>query len=83
MDIRKLATFVDLADTLNYTETASRLFTTQATISKQIKSLEVALDTVFSRSLPSRDHADGSRRAGVALCPANCRRAKGNVRATS
>lgn len=47
MDIRKLATFVDLADTLNYTETASRLFTTQATISKQIKSLEVALDTVL------------------------------------
>lgn len=47
MDIRKLATFVDLADTLNYTETASRLFTTQATISKQIKSLEVELDTVL------------------------------------
>ncbi|WP_407892318.1 LysR family transcriptional regulator [Lacticaseibacillus sp. N501-2] len=47
MDIRKLATFVDLASTLNYTETASRLFTTQATISKQIKSLEVELDTVL------------------------------------
>lgn len=47
MDIRKLATFVDLADTLNYTETASRLFTTQATISKQIKSLEVELDTIL------------------------------------
>lgn len=47
MDIRKLATFVDLAATLNYTETAGRLFTTQATISKQIKSLEAELDTVL------------------------------------
>ncbi len=44
MDTHKLASFVDLAQTLNYTETAARRFTTQATISKQIKSLEQALN---------------------------------------
>ncbi|WP_461213882.1 LysR family transcriptional regulator [Lacticaseibacillus sp. GG6-2] len=44
MDTHKLASFVDLAQTLSYTETAARRFTTQATISKQIKSLEQSLD---------------------------------------
>lgn len=51
MELRKLATFVDLAKTLNYTETASHLYITQATVSKQIKSLEEELDVeLFDRS---------------------------------
>lgn len=45
MDTRKLAAFVDLAHTLNYSQTAARLFTTQATISKQIIALEKELET--------------------------------------
>ncbi|WP_054749441.1 LysR family transcriptional regulator [Lacticaseibacillus thailandensis] len=45
MDIRKLRTFVNLAHTLNYTETAAALFTTQATVSKHILSMEKELET--------------------------------------
>ncbi|WP_462399734.1 LysR family transcriptional regulator [Lacticaseibacillus pantheris] len=45
MDIRKLRTFVNLAHTLNYTETAAALFTTQATVSKHIISMEKELET--------------------------------------
>ncbi|KRK99667.1 LysR family transcriptional regulator [Secundilactobacillus odoratitofui DSM 19909 = JCM 15043] len=44
MDIIKLTAFVDLAETLSYTKTAARLFSTQATISKQILALEKELD---------------------------------------
>ncbi|KRM60200.1 LysR family transcriptional regulator [Secundilactobacillus malefermentans DSM 5705 = KCTC 3548] len=40
MDTRKLATFVDLAQTNNYSKTAERLYSTQATVSKHILSLE-------------------------------------------
>ncbi|WP_054736471.1 helix-turn-helix domain-containing protein [Secundilactobacillus similis] len=47
MDVTKLNTFVDLAETLNYTQTAARLFTTQATVSKQILALEKELDTTL------------------------------------
>jgi len=47
MDIQKLKAFVDLAGTLSYTETAERLFTTQATISKQIIALEKELGVVL------------------------------------
>ncbi|WP_442760814.1 LysR family transcriptional regulator [Paucilactobacillus nenjiangensis] len=40
MDIQKLKAFVELTETNSYTETAEHLFSTQATISKQIMSLE-------------------------------------------
>ncbi|KRK40552.1 LysR family transcriptional regulator [Loigolactobacillus bifermentans] len=50
MDLKKLTAFVDLAASLNYTATAAHLFTTQATISKQILALEKELDvTLFDR----------------------------------
>ncbi len=51
MDIRKLEIFIDLAASLNYTETAERQFTTQGNISKQILSLEKELNVkLFTRS---------------------------------
>lgn len=51
METRKLATFVDLAETLNYSETADRLFTTQATVSKHILALEKEWGVIlFDRS---------------------------------
>ena len=45
METGKLRTFLDLADTLSFSETAENLYTTQSSISKQIKSLEKELDT--------------------------------------
>lgn len=51
MDIHKLEVFIDLAETLNYTETAERQFTTQSNISKQIIALEKELNVqLFERS---------------------------------
>lgn len=51
MDIHKLEVFIDLSETLNYTETAERQFTSQGNVSKQIISLEKELDTkLFTRS---------------------------------
>lgn len=51
MEISKLKVFLDLAKTLNYSETADRLFTTQGNISKQILSLEKELGvTLFVRA---------------------------------
>lgn len=51
MDVKKIQAFVDLATTLNYTKTAERLFSSQATVSKQILSLEKALGVkLFSRA---------------------------------
>lgn len=50
MDIQKLKAFVELTETNSYTETAEHLFSTQATISKQIMSLEKELGIkLFSR----------------------------------
>lgn len=43
MEINKIKVFLDLSKTLNYSETANRLFTTQGNISKQILSLEKEL----------------------------------------
>lgn len=40
MDTKKIAAFVNLAQTKNYTKTAEQTFTTQATVSKQIMALE-------------------------------------------
>ncbi|KRK92685.1 LysR family transcriptional regulator [Companilactobacillus futsaii] len=51
MDLHKLQIFVDLSKTLNYTDTANNLFTTQGNISKQILSLEKELDVpLFKRA---------------------------------
>lgn len=51
MDIHKLESFIDLTKTLSYTQTASRQFTTQSSISKQIQSLEKELNVaLFDRA---------------------------------
>lgn len=51
MDLRKLKVFVNLSQTLNYTDTAENLFTTQGNISKQILAMEKELDTkLFKRA---------------------------------
>ena len=47
MEINKLRAFVDLAKTLNFSDTAANLYTSQSTISKQIKSLEKVLGQVL------------------------------------
>lgn len=52
MDTRKLATFADLAKTQNYSKTAERLYTTQATVSKHI----IALEREWQVKLFSRAH---------------------------
>lgn len=40
MDLEKLRTFVDLAATLNFSQTAINLFINQSTVSKHIQALE-------------------------------------------
>ncbi|MBP2058652.1 DNA-binding transcriptional LysR family regulator [Lactobacillus colini] len=40
MEINRLKTFVDLSQTLNFSETAANLYITQSSVSKHIKSLE-------------------------------------------
>ena len=51
MDIHKFEVFLDLAETMNFTKTAERQFTTQGNISKQILSLETELDVkLFERA---------------------------------
>jgi Transcriptional regulator len=45
MDLHKLQVFVNLSQTLNYTQTAEEMFTTQGNISKQIQALEKELNT--------------------------------------
>ena len=51
MDIHKLESFIDLTKTLSYTQTASRQFSTQSSISKQIQALEKELNvTLFDRA---------------------------------
>lgn len=52
MNIHRLEVFVNLSETLNYTETAENLYTTQGNISKQILSLEKELAV----SLFKREH---------------------------
>lgn len=47
MDIQKLEIFLNLARTMNYSETAAQLFTTQGNISKQIITLEKELGTTL------------------------------------
>ena len=43
MDQQKLTLFLDLTETLNYTETAERNFMTQDNVSKKINALEKEL----------------------------------------
>jgi LysR family transcriptional activator of glutamate synthase operon len=51
MDIHRLELFIDLTQTLSYTETAERQFTTQSNVSKQIIALEKELNiALFERS---------------------------------
>lgn len=50
MEINKLRTFVDLAKTLSFSETAENLYTSQSTISKQIKGLEKLGQKLFERN---------------------------------
>ncbi|GEO47887.1 LysR family transcriptional regulator [Companilactobacillus kimchii] len=51
MDLQKLKIFVDLSKTLNYTDTAENLFTTQGNISKQVMALEKELGvSLFKRA---------------------------------
>ncbi|MCG4281035.1 LysR family transcriptional regulator [Lacticaseibacillus saniviri] len=67
MDTQKLATFVDLATTKNYSETAARIFSTQATVSKQI----MALEKKWGIKLFTRAHRQVTlTAAGEAVLPA-------------
>lgn len=51
METNKLKTFVDLAHTLSFSKTAINLYTTQSSVSKQIKSLEKELgQALFERN---------------------------------
>ena len=51
MDQQKLTLFLDLTETLNYTETAERNFMTQGNVSKKINALEKELGIqLFDRS---------------------------------
>jgi Transcriptional regulator len=51
VNIQRLRIFIDLAKTLNYTETAENLYTTQGNISKHILALEKELSvSLFNRS---------------------------------
>lgn len=66
MDIERLKYFLDLTVTLNFSETAERLFTTQSNISKHIIALEKELNT----TLFNREHRKITlTKAGQALLP--------------
>ena len=47
MDQQKLTLFLDLTETLNYTETAERNFMTQGNVSKKINALERNWESSF------------------------------------
>ncbi|MGF7437080.1 LysR family transcriptional regulator [Lentilactobacillus senioris] len=67
MDTKKIATFINLAQTKNYTKTAEQTFTTQATVSKQI----MALEKEWGVKLFSRAHRKVElTEAGKAILPA-------------
>lgn len=51
MNLQKLQVFLTLYETLNYTETAERLYISQGNVSKQIMALEKELGVqLFDRS---------------------------------
>lgn len=47
MNFQKFQVFLSLCETLNYTETAEQLYTTQGSISKQIIALEKELGVIL------------------------------------
>lgn len=66
MDTRKLPTFIDLAQTCNYSRTAENIFSTQATVSKYI----MALEKDWGITLFTRDHRTVTlTKAGAAILP--------------
>ncbi|SON66741.1 Transcriptional regulator, LysR family [Latilactobacillus sakei] len=66
MDTRKLATFIDLARTCNYSRTAENIFSTQATVSKYI----MALEKDWGVTLFTRDYRTVTlTKAGAAILP--------------
>lgn len=66
MDTRKLAVFMDLAETLNYSRSAERLFLSQSTISKDI----MALEKIWRVKLFIRAHRQVKlTRAGALILP--------------
>ncbi|MFB5926573.1 LysR substrate-binding domain-containing protein [Latilactobacillus sakei subsp. sakei] len=66
MDTRKLATFIDLAQTCNYSRTAENIFSTQATVSKYI----MVLEKDWGVTLFTRDHRTVTlTKAGAAILP--------------
>lgn len=66
MDTRKLATFIDLAQTCNYSRTAENIFSTQATVSKYI----MALEKDWGVTLFTRDHRTVTlTKVGAAILP--------------
>ena len=66
MDTRKLATFIDLAQTCNYSRTAENIFSTQATVSKYI----MALEKDWGVTLFTRGHRTVTlTKAGAAILP--------------
>lgn len=66
MDTRKLATFIDLEQTCNYSRTAENIFSTQATVSKYI----MALEKDWGVTLFTRDHRTVTlTKAGAAILP--------------
>lgn len=66
MNLELLTYFLDLSETLNFTETAERLYTTQGNVSKHISALEKELNTV----LLSREHRKVElTKAGKVLIP--------------
>lgn len=67
MDTHRLAVFRDLAQTLNYTQTAERMYLSQATVSKYIMSLEKE----FGIKLFNRSHRKVElTEQGAAILPA-------------
>ncbi|MBV7390746.1 LysR family transcriptional regulator [Enterococcus alishanensis] len=65
MDFQKLQLFVDLAETLNYSDTAAENFTTQSNVSKKITALEKELDS----QLFERKHHVHLTEAGELILP--------------
>lgn len=64
MEIHKLEVFIDLSETLNYTETAERQFTSQGNVSKQIISLEKELGVkLFNRAHKKIELSEAGRSA--------------------
>lgn len=63
MEIEKLRTFVDLAQTLSFSKTAENMYTSQSTVSKKIRSLEKELGSnLFDRNNKNVELSDFGRK---------------------